>query len=78
MDHPIYLLKFAHTVTFPDNSVSIFNFPFTKNVAYLYQGCGVGGKISDYDLSKISDSRLRLSEISDSDLSIICDSDSLT
>ena len=27
------------------------------------QGCGVGGKISDSDLSKISDSRLRLLNI---------------
>ena len=44
------------------------------------QGYGVGCKISDSDIYKISDSnsRLRRSKISDSDLSKISDSDSLT
>jgi len=34
---------------------------------HFYQGCRVGGKISDSDLSKISNSDCNLSKISDSD-----------
>jgi len=50
-------------------------FPFPKFLVPLkfwagYQGCGVG--------SKISDSQRRFSKISDSELSKIFDSDSLT